>query len=293
MKIPASREPHPYCLTMPDCPVCHSKTTPLPGTEKFSRCVQCGVVVHNRARSTEYEDDYFDKEYKNQYGRSYLDDEPQITQKAEDRIRKLTRLFPEITDMPFIRILEIGSSAGFFLARAKSRGWNVLGWEISRNMAKYANQNQIPTVQGDFLSLYEKWKKNPQHFDILAAFYALEHIPDQKKIWEAFSAMTTENGFLLLALPSTYGPVFYFHFNRWEKEHPADHFVDYSPFSLKMAARQYGFDLVAIFPESLHPERFPLAKHFGKPLAPVWNWIQDEFVFADTFYAILRKTNGD
>ena len=48
------------------------------------------------------------------------------------------------------KILDIGCGPGFFLQRAKEKGWGVLGIEPSSTAAKYAKNNGVPIIESTF-----------------------------------------------------------------------------------------------------------------------------------------------
>ena len=54
------------------------------------------------------------------------------------------------------KILDIGCGPGFFLQRAKKRGWEVLGIEPSSKAAKYARDRGIPIYESTFESFMKK-----------------------------------------------------------------------------------------------------------------------------------------
>ncbi|PIS11728.1 MAG: class I SAM-dependent methyltransferase [Bdellovibrio sp. CG10_big_fil_rev_8_21_14_0_10_47_8] len=73
--------------------------------------------------------------------------------------------------------LDIGSSGGFFLAAAKSRGAQVQGIEPSDKAADYSRKKFGVDVHVD---LYEKCSIAPQSFDIIHSSLVIEHLLDPK-----------------------------------------------------------------------------------------------------------------
>ena len=106
--------------------------------------------------------------------------------------------------------------------------------------------------------------------------------------WEAAHELLHYGGLLALAVPSLFGPSFYFNKKRWILEHPTDHFIDYSPTSLKKIGKAYSFQLLDIYAEGIHPERFPLGKI--PILKGVYRAFQRSTAFADTIFVIFRRS---
>ncbi|HMV37349.1 MAG TPA: class I SAM-dependent methyltransferase [Turneriella sp.] len=266
------------------CPLCGTSLAAL-SDKRFGVCSKDGLVVNGAYEFRRYEHDYFEQEYRNQYGRSYTEDRQAILARNEIRFAKLKELAPVATHP---QVLEVGSAAGYFLKIMQEAGYAVRGWEISEAMTKYSNARGIKTVRQDFLrgaALHEKQQKQP--YDIVAMFYVLEHIPEQKLAWQKLAGLVRPGGYLLLALPSAGGPTFHFHRQRWYDTHPLDHSVDYSPRSLKLAGRQFGFKLVSAFSEGIHPQRFPLGAY--RLPGRLYRAALEHAPLGDTIFAILLR----
>ncbi len=274
---------------MKECAFCQK---PLQNIHSgFGLCKNCSLVYYLEARAVKYEDDYFNREYKEQYGRSYLDDEPAIRSRMAQRLKKAFRY---VSFANKSTLLEIGSAAGYFLAEARQAGFEPRGWEISSAMASHANARGLPTVNLDFFSAYEQWKKQPgkkeNWFDMVAAFYVLEHFSNQPDVWNALQELTAPGGLLLLATPSWRGPAFFFDRVNWFQNHPADHFIDYSDKGLQKIAKRYGFTALHQSSEGIHPGRFP-GGNFS-PLGAIYRKWQERVPFSDTIFTILQKKNS-
>jgi SAM-dependent methyltransferase len=258
--------------------------TPL-SDQRFGICSKDRLIVNGAYEFRRYEHDYFEQEYCKQYGRSYFHDRQAILARNIIRYTKIKDLAPATTHP---QVLEVGSAAGYFLEIMQEAGYSVVGWEISQAMSKYANARGIKTVRQDFLkgaARHETQQKQP--YDIVAMFYVLEHLAEQKLVWQKLAKLVRQGGYLLLALPSASGPTFRFHRQRWYDTHPIDHRVDYSPRSLKLAGQQFGFKLVSVFSEGIHPERFPLGSFY--PANRLYRLLLGHFPVSDTIFAILVR----
>lgn len=268
------------------CPFCGTTAKSIQGIA-FAECAKDKILLNANYTERKYTPSYFDAEYKAQYGKSYLDDRDTLHARNAARLERMT---PLMNAQSHPRVLEIGSAAGFFLKAMQQRGHAVRGWEISPTMAKYAKSQSVETECQDFFEGVRKWKKKKeQPFDILALFYVLEHLKEQKAAWENFSLLVRPGGYLLLALPSYGGPTFRFNRFEWAKSHPSDHVVDYAPKTLTRISPQFGFHAVSITSEGIHPQRFPGG---GKRLlSSLYRFALKHAPLSDTIFAILKREN--
>lgn len=267
-----------------NCPICSAGLKPL-NDARFGYCTADKLVVNLAYQPVKYEKDYFSKEYKNQYGRTYTADRQAILER--NRIRR-EQVRPFFSAQSHPQLLEVGSAAGYFLKIMQEEEFTVRGWEISDTMSQYANARGLKTTKQDFFKgAKAHTKKNGQPYDLLAMFYVLEHLADQKAAWLELQRLVRPGGFLLMALPSAAGPTFRFHRKEWYETHPVDHAVDYTPAALKTVGARFGFDMRAAFSEGKHPRRFPLAESA---------WVQrlymkalDRAAISDTIFAVLER----
>lgn len=266
------------------CPICGESLKAF-NNPSFAVCPGDKIVVNLAYKALIYESDYFDKEYKAQYGKSYTADRQAILERNQQRYGKIRDLFSAATHP---QLLEIGSAAGYFLKAMQDENFIVRGWEISKTMAAYANARGLKTTRQDFLKgakAHAQKKKKP--YDVVAMFYVLEHLPNQREVWEHLARLVRPGGFLLLALPSAAGPTFRFHRADWYATHPEDHAVDYSPKALSRVGARFGFSVRRIFSEGIHPSRFPLGKlgFFGR----LYRKAIERAPLSDTIFAVLER----
>ncbi len=266
------------------CPICGENLKTL-DNPSFAVCPNDRLVINLAYRAVRYESDYFDKEYKAQYGKSYMADRQAILERNQHRYEKVKNLFSPTTHP---QVLEIGSAAGYFLKAMQDEDFIVRGWEISKTMATYANARGLKTTRQDFLKgAKDHEKKNKKPYDVVAMFYVLEHLPAQKEVWQHLARLVRPSGFLLLALPSATGPMFRFHRAEWYKSHPTDHAIDYSPKALKRVGAQFGFAVRALFAEGMHPQRFPLG-NIGF-MNRLYRKALEHAPLSDTIFAVLER----
>jgi len=257
------------------CPHTGGLLTPLDFSEEYA-ISQEGVVYYLKARSADYGPDYFLDEYKNQYGRTYLEDEQALRKLARKRLDWMKDQF-----LPGSRVFEIGCAAGFFLDEARKIGCDVSGVEISEYAADYARNNlSLNVTASSFLDA-----PSDEKYDAVCAFYVLEHFQNQKEFFQKVSDQLKPGGLFLFAIPSTNGPVFKQNPGLWADTHPIDHFADYSPASLKRILPLYNLSFLKARPASYHPERAGLWRHF--PF--LYRQYSNFFSFGDTIEAAAQK----
>ena len=180
-----------------------------PPLENFYLGPSTGVVYCSDAKADSYSDTYFTDEYKNQYGKTYIEDEENLRSFARSRLNYISNYLP-----PPASLLEIGCACGFFLDEARKIGYDVYGIEISEYASGFANINlKLNVLRSSFDSqgIAELQKRFRIKYDIIAAFYALEHFPDQKLAFRNIASLANNGGIFTGALPSTFGPVFRSH----------------------------------------------------------------------------------
>lgn len=268
-----------------DCPFCRARLTLL-SDPRFATCKNDRVVINLAYAATTYEDDYFDREYKTQYGKSYTADHEAILSRNAWRYERLKNFISPATHPG---ILEVGSAAGYFLKIMQEEDYAVQGWEISRAMSKYANARGLKTIAQDFMKgarMHEK--KKSAAFDVVALFYVLEHLQDQAEVWRQLSRLVRLGGYLALALPSSAGPTFRFRRDDWFNTHPQDHAIDYSPAALGLVGKKFGFTLRGAWSEGIHPQRFPFGAN--KILGYIYRQLIVKKPVGDTIFAVLEHT---
>ncbi|MEE1610169.1 class I SAM-dependent methyltransferase [Microvirga sp. CF3016] len=101
-------------------------------------------------------------------------------------------------------ILDIGCATGQFLKQAQAAGLAVTGVEPNPRLARTAQRQGLPVVQGYFPDAIEPGKK----FDIIIFNDVLEHIPDAAGVLESCLNYLTENGVIVVNCPFSEGIFF-------------------------------------------------------------------------------------
>ena len=266
----------------PDCPFCGRQNRTVISAS-LNRCAGCGIIFNAEHKSLSYDRDYFTSEYKEQYGRTYIDDYENIYRMALARLEKIFRM---IKIKPGLSLLDLGCAAGFFLKAAKdSRIKDLLGIEISDFAADYCRKNfSIDVIQAPFAEV-----EIDRKFSIISSWFFLEHMADPAATIRKIFSMLEDGGIFACGIPSYYGPSFSFNRDDWVKTHPTDHRFDFSPSSAKRILKKAGFRKVKVYRAGYHPERVVKKNSWLYPFfEPVYNLFSRITAYSDTIeiYAV-------
>ncbi len=265
------------------CPVCKGRGFNAI-TETILHCRKCGVIYNTAWSPLSYSENYFIEEYASQYGKTYIEDFDNIYSLSCSRLNKI---FKHIELKPELSILDIGSAAGFFLKAAQDRGiQNLTGIEISSFASSYCSENfKINVINVPFDQAETDGK-----FNIITAWFFLEHSPDPLSYLKKINNLLHDGGILAMALPSWFGPLFYFSKDQWKKTRPIDHKIDVSPGSVKKMLNYAGFETLEINRCGYHPERV-LRKEamLYRLFEPLYRRFTRITSFSDTIEVYARK----
>ncbi|MBN1898135.1 MAG: methyltransferase domain-containing protein [Spirochaetes bacterium] len=230
--------------------------------KKIVECRHCGakhlVLKKPPLPAGIYQDGYFMEEYKEQYGKTYLEDRKNIESLADKRLDMISRFIkPEGK-----KLFDIGCAYGFFLKRAEKRGFKVSGIEIEKNAADYARKKLKLDVQKISVLKYQF----KHQFDIMTLWYVLEHFPDPGSVLKTITSHVKKGGMIALSCP--HGNGIFYRFNRmgWLFHHSDDHFYDFTIRSLKILLKKFGYSLKARRITGIHPERMGIKNNFLKKI---------------------------
>ncbi len=266
----------------PQCPLCGAQSRKTISAS-FARCADCGIIFNLNFKSLSYDRDYFISEYKEQYGRTYIEDFAGIYSMAKTR---LSRILKNFNGTAGLSILDIGSAAGFFLKAAKDSGIEtLLGIEISEFAADYCRDNfSIEVIQAPFGEVNLN-----RRFSVISSWFFLEHMAEPAQVIGKIYSMLEEGGVFACGVPSFYGPSFHFNRKGWMETHPQDHRIDLSPSSAKRILKQAGFRRVKVCRAGYHPERVLKKSSLFYPVfEPVYNIFTRVTAYSDTIeiYAV-------
>lgn len=213
------------------CPVCGAKPDRIEFNAPFSaldHCPDCGHVFSRKIPGKVilylmYRDlDYWTRDKVHQ-GITKIEYGPQWKVFLDARIGVLKRV-GAIDDMPK-RLFEIGCSEGILLRELGNLGHQALGCECNGPTAKAGMQALGVDIR---VGLFEEIDLPQAHFDVVASFHTVEHIPDLRPVFEKIADTLTQDGVALIEVPT--GP---------EEYANTDHVHFFSHESLKRLMEKY------------------------------------------------------
>lgn len=224
------------------CPLCSTKGAKIrhqEGEYVMVRCLQCGFIYQNPRPSEEERLDSYQR---------YL---PRRVKEIEAWGRMMASVFKKGADLiertiPQGRLVDVGTGYGFFPALMQSRGWEVMGLEASVTGARYGRKRWGLRI------LSQPWEKTSLQegeFDVVTAFYVIEHLPDPLAFLREVHRILRPGGMILVRYPHT-TPIKDLLFLMRIKNHLYHlpfHLCDFSPTSMRRALAQAGFAKIKTF----------------------------------------------
>jgi len=102
------------------------------------------------------------------------------------------------------RLLEIGSGPGYFLKCGERIGWEVLGFEPSKQAYRYSINKGVKVINDFFTAekagTYDK-------FDVVHLSFVLEHLTDPLALLKNARRMLNKEGLISIISPNDYNPL--------------------------------------------------------------------------------------
>ena len=272
-----------------ECDFCKSKNIEIKNRNAESnlyKCRKCNSLFRKYFLpvSTDYSSKYFIEDYKNQYGKTYEEDEENLKRLAKSRLETIKNI------KPTGKILDLGSAMGFFLKEASLNGYETEGIEISEYAANYCVKNLNLNVYNVSLLDFE-YKEN--EYDIITAWYVLEHICDFEKLLKNILFSLKDDGIFAFAMPNGNGISGRFNKNYF-KIVPPDHAFETNPKALDKFLKQYSLKKMYLKNQSVYYNRFcdifnlQFLKE-NKGLKNMYNLFAKKYNLGDTFECVYKK----
>jgi len=268
----------PYCSTVEEDPVYRT-----PEWNMYF-CKHCGLYfsVPFSEYKDIYNDDYFTKGYKAQYGKTYEEDRDNIRILGEKRL-EVIKTYKKSGDL-----LDFGGGMGFFSELCSKNGFNTTTVDASEFAVKYINEKlKLNAVLGD-----EKYfEKNNLKYDVISSFYVIEHIKDFEKLIFLFKTHLKDGGVLALSTPNASGVSVKKNFIEYATVHPKDHYRIFSVNFMKKLLAKNGFKEIKVKITGIHPERILKNKNLLESKF-IYNLVYsyaDFFGLGDTFEIYAKK----
>jgi 2-polyprenyl-3-methyl-5-hydroxy-6-metoxy-1,4-benzoquinol methylase/spore coat polysaccharide biosynthesis predicted glycosyltransferase SpsG len=286
------------------CPVCGSalggRVLARFRERSYLRCKGCGAISMNRINPVpvEYDKDYFFEQYQKQYGKTYIEDFPNLTAMAKRRLAVIKKVGNRNANPHSLSLLDIGCAYGAFLAAAQEEGFSPQGIDPAEDAVRYVTQTLgISAVQGYFPTPQggNAAPPLPTPYNVITLWYVIEHFRDCVPALAEISKLLKPGGVLAFATPSFTGISGRSSLKRFLNNSPQDHWTVWSPAVCGKALGKAGFKVKKIVSSGHHPERFPFLEKFAhkKGSLPYRLLLAASKIFAlgDTFEVYAVKEN--
>jgi len=228
----------------------------------YRRCNRCGTIVMNRLTPPpiEYGREYFFEFYQKQYGKTYIEDFPNLTAMGKQRLAMIKPLLPTGTDTP--SLLDIGCAYGPFLVAAQDEGFSPYGLDPAEDAVNYVTRTLgIPAIQGFFPCATSDRERK---YDVVTLWYVIEHFRYCVPVLAEIRETLKPGGVLAFATPSFSGISGRSSQSCFLERSPADHWTVWSPAACKKVLAMAGFKVKKIKAVGHHPERFPFLGRYAR-----------------------------
>ena len=167
--------------------------------------------------------------------------------------------------------LDIGSSFGGFLTRAKKAGFETFGIEISEYSAQYANERGIRTFNGSLLDA----DFPAEFFDVITLIEVIEHLDKPELVFAKLAKLLKPGGLLLIQTANfdgmqakEEGPKYHYYL--------PGHLYYYSLTNLKKILTKNGFQNYTVYHGVDFPLHAKLLKSMGsfRSLTDYFKWFR-------------------
>jgi len=182
----------------------------------------------------------------------------------------------------FIRsgnLLDIGGGGGRFCSYFKSKGWRVSLQDNSSKARFLAQEADIETYT--LLSEIQS-----QQFDLITMWHSLEHIHAIDALFQNVNRLTSDDGFLVVAVPNINAPERKFLGKDWAPWDAPRHLYHFNYAQLSKLLRKYGWKIEFSMPMIQDtPYNILLSLNIKSPLELIWGG----FVL---LYSLIKITIG-
>jgi len=233
----------------------------------YLRCKHCGAISMNRINPApvEYVKEYFFEQYQKQYGKTYIEDFPNLIAMAKRRlavIKKVGNREKGTGNSPQT-LLDIGCAYGAFLTAAKDEGFSPQGIDPAEDAVRYVTQTFGIPAQHGFFPSPQSPVPSPQ-YNVITLWYVIEHFRNCVPALEEIRKILKPGGVLAFATPSFTGVSGRGSLKRFLENSPQDHWSIWSKAVNGKALEKAGFKVKKIVSCGHHPERFPFLGQFAR-----------------------------
>lgn len=220
----------------------------------YECCRRCGTVLRNPRLPAAYRLQRYEEG-------PLTAAQTQLTVKSRVHYAYMVRLIERLRPPAGRRLLDFGCGSGGFLLAARAAGFDVVGLELSRGLARYVEQTHgIPVFQG----LVTDPSFSDQRFDVILSSQVFEHLLDPRETLADLRRHLNPGGLLLIEVPNLLDTR-----ERLRRGSLMDdsHLFYFSAGSLSRLLRNGGFEVLRV-QQGLRPWRF-----LSRPEPGVPDWL--------------------
>jgi SAM-dependent methyltransferase len=229
-----------------DCNLCGANEADVvfeAGVAQASRivkCRQCGLMYASPRAKLPDQDEIreYDPEFTRktrEHSRDRYDKEEYQVRDYEDTRAYLRKAYPRRG-----RLLEIGCSMGFLLAKFREDGWEVEGIEPNRGFCEFIGEHHGIKASPAIL---EESDVPANSFDVVVMLHVIEHVPDPLGTLEGICRVLKPGGTLILETPR-YDSLMFKLLRHRERSVSCDgHIYFFTTETLRQMAGKAGFDV--------------------------------------------------
>mgnify|MGYP005840417137 CR=1 FL=1 len=145
-----------------------------------------------------------------------------ITNLARFLFSKYCSVTPSFSQEDSFKLLDVGAGNGLFLKFFKSKGFQVAGYELEKELV--ANMKKDPALKGDKIEQGDITKlKGKEEYDVVIASDVIEHIKADVRAIQGLWSFVKPGGMLLITVPghsAIYGKrdEMWGHFRRYDQK---------------------------------------------------------------------------
>ncbi len=168
-------------------------------------CGSCGFLFTQNPLNQQSATQFYSEQYRRLYEGTDMDDAAwekvvdDFFRTGRSMAEGLTGIIPLLRsrEMSSVRIIEIGSGAGWNLAGFKERGASVCGYDPDANCVKAAARRDIEVRLG----LVEEALRQGERADVVILNHSLEHVLDPVDVLEKCKQLLKPQGCLFVGVP--------------------------------------------------------------------------------------------
>lgn len=237
------------------CPICETDrnlatyydkvtTWEYPGNFSYLKCGKCGIVLQSpRIRLGKIGRYYKTYTY---WGFDLKGPPTLVLPRArKERFDNYGPLYKRIFSLKSRgKILDVGCGLGLFLSEFKERGWETVGTETSKDVAKFARDTFGLDVRvGDLLTL----NLPKDHFDAVVFSGVFEHVYKPAETLKKVRSLLKKDGIMVIVTPNLESLGHLIFRKRWVSIEGGRHVFLYTPKTIKRILRKSGLKTVDIF----------------------------------------------